>query len=179
MKKYLYVVPLVLLFCFTIACQNKAEKAELEKFRAQAKLEEQNKELVRSFIAALDKNDFSRLKELVSDDSSFEAPALAEPLGSEQSISLAKAHYSSFPDWEHKLENIVAEDDIVMVKLNQNGTHKAEYDGIPATDKKVTMPGVYFFVISSGKVKKFWAIEDFLGFMQQLGMELKPIAAKK
>ena len=36
MKKYLYVVPSVLLFCFTIACQDKAAMAELEKYRAQA-----------------------------------------------------------------------------------------------------------------------------------------------
>jgi len=179
MKRSYWVVALASSFCLLTACQGKTAMGELEKFRAQAKLEEQNKGLVRSFIAALDKNDFRRLKELVSDDYSFEAPALVEPLGYEQSTPLAKAHYSSFPDWEHRLENIVAEGDLVMVKLNQNGTHKAEYDGIPATDKKVTMPGVYFFVISSGKVKKFWAIEDFLGFMQQLGMELKPIDAKK
>jgi hypothetical protein len=38
-KKVLCAIPLVLLLCFTISCQNKAEKAELEKFRAQAEVE--------------------------------------------------------------------------------------------------------------------------------------------
>jgi len=42
MKKLLFVISLAVLFCFASACQNKAEKAELEKFRAQAKGEEQN-----------------------------------------------------------------------------------------------------------------------------------------
>jgi hypothetical protein len=40
MKKYLYVVPPVILFCFTIACQDKAAMAELEKYKAQAAVEE-------------------------------------------------------------------------------------------------------------------------------------------
>jgi len=44
MKKYLCAIPLVLLLCFSIACQDKAAMVELEKFRAQAKLEEQNAE---------------------------------------------------------------------------------------------------------------------------------------
>jgi len=38
MKNPILVVSLVLLLCFVFGCQNKAEKAELEKFRAQATL---------------------------------------------------------------------------------------------------------------------------------------------
>ena len=52
MKNPLLVVSLVLLLCFTFGCQNKAEKAELEKSGAQAKLEEQNKELNKGNVPA-------------------------------------------------------------------------------------------------------------------------------
>jgi len=38
---------------------------------------------------------------------------------------------------------------------------------------------MHMMVIADGKIKKFWALEDTLGLMTQLGMELKPIAAKK
>jgi hypothetical protein len=34
-------------------------------------------------------------------------------------------------------------------------------------------------VIASGKIRELWALEDYLGFYQQLGMELKPTEAKK
>ncbi len=47
MKNPLLVGALVVLLCFTFGCQKKAEKAELEKSRAQAKLEKQNKELAK------------------------------------------------------------------------------------------------------------------------------------
>ena len=42
MNRHLYVVPLAILFLFTIACQDKAAMAELEKYKAQAAIEEQN-----------------------------------------------------------------------------------------------------------------------------------------
>jgi predicted ester cyclase len=179
MKKLLLVVPLVILFCFAVACQNKAKKAELEKFKAQAKVEEQNKEVVRNFFAAIDKNDFGKLKELSSDDFSLKAPGLPEPWHLDGIFQAIKTHYAAFPDWKHMIEDIIAEGDKVAVRLNQNGTHKAEYEGIPATDKKVIMPAQCLLVVINGKVKEFWAIENYLDFYQQLGMELKPKVTKK
>jgi len=41
------------------------------------------------------------------------------------------------------------------------------------------MPAQCLLVVLNGKVKEFWVVEDYLGFYQQLGMELKPIEAKK
>jgi steroid delta-isomerase-like uncharacterized protein len=165
---------MVLALCFTLSCQNKAEKAELEKMKAQAKTEAQNKEIVRIFIAAIDKNDFGKLKELLSDDFSLKAPGLAEPWGLDGLFQAIRTHYASFPDWQHTIEDIIAEGDKVAVRLIQNGTHKAEYEGIPATDTRVTMPALGLLVIVNGKIKEFWPIENYLDFYQQLGMELKP-----
>ena len=179
MKKYLCAVPLVLLLCFSFACRDKAAMAELEKYKAQAKLEEQNKELARSFFAAIDRNDFDKLKELASNDFSLQAPGLEKPWGLDGVIQVIKAHYASFPDWKHGIEDMVAEDDKVAVRLAQEGTHKAPYEGILPTEKRVIMPAQVLLVIVNGKVKEFWAIENYLDFYQQLGMELKPIETKK
>ena len=179
MKKYLCIVLLVLLFCFMIACQDKAAMAELEKARNQAQIEEQNKAVVRQYFEAIDVQNYSRVKELSADGFSFQSPGLPEPLGIDTLIQVVKVHYAAFPDWRHKIEALVAEGDNVAVKLAQNGTHKAEYEGIPPTGKEITVPAQCLFVIANGKVKEFWAIENYLDFYQQLGMELNPIEAKK
>jgi steroid delta-isomerase-like uncharacterized protein len=179
MKKHLCIVPFVLLFCFTVACQDKAAKAELEKYKAQAKVEEQNKELVRNFFAAIDKNDFAMLKELSSADFSFREPGVVEPISLDTLIQVIRTHYAAFPDWKHTIEDIIAKANIVAIKLVQNGTHKAPYEGILPTDKKVTMPALFFVVVANGKIEGGWAIEDYLGFYQQLGMELRPKEAKR
>lgn len=179
MKRYLCVVPLVLLFCFTIACQDKAAMAELEKFRAQAKLVDQNKDVVRKLIAAIDRNDFAMIKELCAADFAVSAPGLPEPVNVDTIIEVIKAHYSAFPDWQHTIEYTVAEGNNVVMKIVQNGTHKAPYEGIPPTETKVTEPGLSSFVVVDGKIKGMYVIEDSLGLYQQLGMELRPKAPAK
>lgn len=179
MKKYLSVAPLVLLLCFTITCQDKAAMADLERYRAQAKLEEQNKELARKLFAAIDRNDFAALKELCSSDITVSAPELTEPLNYEALTQVIKAHYTAFPDWKHSIDDVVAEGNTVVIKLVQSGTHKAPYEGIPPTEANVTEPGIYFLTVIDGKVKGFYVIEDTLGLYQGLGMELKPKEVKK
>ena len=179
MKKYLGVVPLLVLLCFVVGCQDKAAMAELEKFRAQVKLEDQNKEVARNLIAAIDRNDFAMIKELGAADFALSAPGLPEPVNVDTLIEVIKAHYSAFPDWQHTIEDTVAEGNNVVMKIVQNGTHKAPYEGILPTETKVTEPGLYSFVVVNGKIKGAYVIEDSLGLYQQLGMELKPKAPAK
>ena len=50
MKNYMIILPLALILCFMVGCQDKEAMAELEEFRAQAAVEEQNKELVTRLI---------------------------------------------------------------------------------------------------------------------------------
>lgn len=51
--------------------------------------------------------------------------------------------------------------------------------GMPATGNKLGTSGVLIFRIENGKVAEIREEYDSVGFMQQLGMELKPIAAEK
>jgi len=179
MKNPILVISLAILLGFAFGCQNKAEKAELEKFRAQAKVEEQNKELVRNFFSAIDKSDFAKIQELSAAEFGFRAPGLPGPIAVEGIIQAIKVHYTAFPDWKHTVEDLVADGDKVAVRLAQTGTHKAEYEGIPATGKDISMPAICLLVIANGKVKEVWAVENYWDFYQQLGMELKPKEAEK
>ncbi len=179
MKNPILIVSLVMLLCFAFGCQNKAEKAELEKFRVQANLEEQNKEVAKEVFTSIDAGNFERLNELLADDLAIPMPGLSEPLRKDTLFQLIKSHYTAFPDWRHGIENVIAEGDMVAVKLTQNGTHKADYEGIPATGIKVTQPAMHLITIVDGKVKDWSPIEDYLGLYQQLGMELKPKEVKK
>jgi predicted ester cyclase len=142
-----------------VGCQDKAAMAELEEFKVQAEVEAQNKELA---------------KELFADDFSLKVPGFDEPWGTDILFQAIKSHYAAFPDWTHVIENVVAEGEKVAVKLNQNGTHEAEYEGIPATGVEATLPAMHLFTVKNGKVVDWFAVEDYLGLYMQLGMELKP-----
>jgi steroid delta-isomerase-like uncharacterized protein len=179
MKNPILVFSLVLLLCFAFGCQNKAEKAELVKLKAQKTVEEQNKQIVRDFFAAIDRQDFPKLKELLAVDFTLADPGSPVSLNAENLFSGIKDHYTAFPDWNHVIEDVISEGDKVAVKLIQYGTHKAEYMGIPATGNQVHMAALHIGKIVDGKIKEWSAVEDYLGLMQQLGMELKPKEVKK
>jgi len=179
MKKPILVVSLAVLLCFIFACQNKAEKAELEKFKTQAKIEEQNKGIARDLFKAIDEGNAEQILAFLADDFALTAPGVIEPLGRDMLPQLRNAHYKAFPDWRHFIEDVIADGDKVVVKLIQKGTHEAEYEGIPATGVKATMPAMHLLTIVDGKIKEMFAIEDYLGLNQQLGMELKPKEAGK
>ena len=50
MKKLRMILPLALILCFVVGCQDKEAMAELEEFKAQAVVEERNKEIVIRFL---------------------------------------------------------------------------------------------------------------------------------
>jgi PBP1b-binding outer membrane lipoprotein LpoB len=68
MKKLSIILPLALILCFMVGCQDKEAMAELEEFRAQAAVEEQNKELVRQMYEAIDEQDFETFSGLSAPD---------------------------------------------------------------------------------------------------------------
>jgi len=177
--KFISSIFFVALLFITPCCQNQSEKAEFNNFKVTVKKQEQNKEIVRQLFSAIDKNDFDKLKDLLSDDFILTAPASPQPWKKDDLINGIKTFYVSFPDWTHIINDIIAEGDKVVVKLTGQGTQKGIYENIPPTDKKLTQSAVHIITFINGKVKEWWAVEDNLGFMMQLGMELKPSDNKK
>jgi predicted ester cyclase len=58
MKKLSTILPLALILCFMVGCQDKEAMAEFEAMKAQAKVEEQNKELAREVWEEWGKGEF-------------------------------------------------------------------------------------------------------------------------
>ena len=71
----LTIIPLVILLCFTFGCQDKEAMAELEEFKAQAEIEEQNKELAQKMFEAWGKGDIEAFKEFLAPDYVYYYPS--------------------------------------------------------------------------------------------------------
>jgi len=179
MKKCLCAVPLVLVFCLSFACQDKWAMAELEKFRAQAKVEEQNKAMVQEILAEGDKGNVKILNDLCSSAYKMYWPSNAEPINLGEHIQLWQAFINAFPDLNHTIDEIFAEGDMVSTRETVRGTHKGEFQGIPPTGKQFSMSAICLWRFKDGKLVEYRADGDMLGMMMQLGMELKPKEAKK
>lgn len=167
------------LLLLAAACQDQTEKNRLDKFTATAKMQEENKRIAREVFAAIDGGNFDKLKELLSDDFSLSSPGSPQPWKKDDLFNGIKTFYASFPDWTHTVDDIIADSDKVVIKLTGRGTQKAIFEDIPPTGKKVTQSAIHIMTLINGKVKEWWAVEDNLGLMTQLGMELKPTKTRK
>ncbi len=77
---------------------------------------------------------------------------------------------AAFPDIRVRIEEMVAEGDLVMYRQLMCGTHKGEFFGIAPTGNHVEMPGLHMLRIRDGKLVEHRATNDDLGMLRQLGV---------
>jgi len=176
MKNSLMVIPLVIMLCFTFGCQDKEAMAELEKFKAQAAVEEQNKELIRNYLEELDKGNAEMLMEAYAPNALYYFPSgTSEPISREAEIKMINMFRNAFPDLVHNIEEMYAVGDKVIVRIVARGTHKGELEGIPPTGNNVEISTIIIYRIENGKVVEERRDADMFGLViHQLGLELKP-----
>jgi predicted ester cyclase len=78
--------------------------------------------------------------------------------------------YTSFPDWREEIVELVAEENAVAGRFRCSGTHQGEFLGEAPTGKRMEVEEVFFLRVADGKFVGFWALEDSLGRMRQLGL---------
>ncbi len=152
--------PLLLLACF--GCQPPTPDVEA------------NKAVVQALYDAIDSQDYDRIGELIADDFLGHAAGSPEPFDKNGGIEMIRAWYSAFPDYVHVVETMVAEGNRVAVRLTYNATHQGEFEGIPATGNRISYAGAQIVTMADGQIKEMWVLEDMLGLMSQLGMQLVP-----
>jgi steroid delta-isomerase-like uncharacterized protein len=174
MKKILMILPLTMILCFMVGCQDKEAMAELEAMKAQAELEEQNIELVRNSTDAWRERNYETIREFFAPNFSYYSPSNSKPLSLDEVIERVKMMLIAFPDFAASFEEIIAKGDKVVVREVVRCTHQGEFYGIPPTGNKVESSEIAIFRIENGKIAEVRIESNSLGFMMQLGMELKP-----
>ena len=175
MKKIFMILPFTLILCFMVGCQDKEARAELEEFRAQAELEEQNKALILKWYEELDKANIDACMEMFSPDFLWYAPSNSPtPMSKKKSQEYMIEGSKAFPKMIHKIEEIMTAGDKVIARTVDYLTHEGEYLGIPATGKKIEFSVIIIFQVKDGKIVEIREEVDLLGAFQQVGMEPKP-----
>jgi steroid delta-isomerase-like uncharacterized protein len=80
-----------------------------------------------------------------------------------------RKHRTSFPDWNERVDDIVAEGDRVVIRFTSTGTHRGEFAGIAPTGRKVQIQEVAIFRLANGKIVEQWGMPDIHGLLEQLG----------
>jgi steroid delta-isomerase-like uncharacterized protein len=67
------------------------------------------------------------------------------------------------------IEDLIAEDDRVAVRLTAHAVQTGEFMRLPPSGKAYTIGEIHIFRIRDGRVAEHWHQADLLGMMRQLG----------
>jgi steroid delta-isomerase-like uncharacterized protein len=180
MKKLFMVLPLAMILCFIVGCQDKEVIAELEEFRIQAEAEEQNKAIVNRWFEEMNKGNVEIFREMFHPEFVLYSPSnTTKPFSLEETIETVKMNFKAISDYNLSIQELVAKGDKVIVRFIETGTHSGEWLGIPATGNKYEISTISIWHLKDGKVAEYREEADWLGVFLQLGMELKPKEGEK
>ncbi len=131
---------------------------------------DENKDLVRRYFAEIDRRgDESVLDEFVSKDfvDHGPAPGCTPDL---EGLKVAFDMFRTGSPGTHRIDDLIAEDDKVVVRVTGQGVHAGDLFGIPPTGREFSVTGVTILRIADGKIVERWVEVDMLGCLQQLGV---------
>jgi steroid delta-isomerase-like uncharacterized protein len=77
--------------------------------------------------------------------------------------------FDAFPDLRQDTEEILATEDRLVIRAVYRGTHQREFQGIPPTNKKVTITATGLNHLENGRIVRNIVEFDLAGLLMQLG----------
>ncbi len=108
--------------------------------------------------------------ETFAEDAVDHDPAPGQGPGREGFKGFFQTLAAAFPDAHIEPAHLVADDDHVCIAYTLTGTHEGDFNGIPATGRKIEVRGVQIGRFENGKIVERWGSSDELGILQQLGV---------
>jgi steroid delta-isomerase-like uncharacterized protein len=72
-------------------------------------------------------------------------------------------------DAKFNIEDVIAEGDLVAVRLAASARHVGNFMGMPASGRSYEIGEIHIFRVRDGKVSEHWHQFDTAGLMKQLG----------
>ena len=129
---------------------------------------EENKAVVRKMFEAINKQKLALLDELMAPDFVLHMH-VRQKQGWEANKQFLEAEIRAFPDLHVTIEKIIAEGDLVCVRLQETATHNGEYRGLAPTGRKLSYSVAAFWRLAEGKIAEGWVTYDQMDFLKQLG----------
>ena len=132
---------------------------------------EANKTVIRKYVEHFNAGDIAGLRRVCAPDAEIRGV-----LGW-GSIELA------LPIWEAlakslgmqlKIDDMIAEGDVVAVRYTETGTARAPFFGNPATGKSYELVAMEWFEVRGGKIARRWGVRDAASQAEQLGWSEPP-----
>ena len=131
---------------------------------------ENNRQLMKRFVAFINTANEQLAGELISTDAKFYVPGEPEPMhGLGGYLAIIGMMRSGFSDIQWSLEDSVVEENKVAARFIMTGTHNGTFFGVPPTGKAIKVQAVNFYRLFNGQIIEEYGQPDMLGLLQQIG----------
>lgn len=127
-------------------------------------------QLVSEYVDAWNERNFQRFADLLAESFSFTSPTAGTVHGRENCEAYAEAVVTGFSDFQVIVQEMVAEETLVMTESVLVGTHDGEYEGIPPTNEEIELRDMAKFVVEDGKIQEERLYFDRQELFDQLGL---------
>src|SRR4029077_15551919 len=139
---------------------------------------EANKKLARDYIdQVFNQHNPGKAADFVTGDVVWHGGGLGDIAGPQNLAGLLGSFIGALPDLHAAEQDIIAENDLVVVRLVVRATLGAPRGGAPADGKPVRWDAVDIYRVTDGKISEEWAADDVAAIMAQIGGFNPPAAA--
>ena len=133
-------------------------------------MSEQNKMIARRIFEEIEnEGNFTVVEQIFASDFVNHLP-FGEMHGIEGAKQFGLMLRTAFPDLHTTVEDQIAEADRVATRWVAHGTHRGEFQGVPASGRQIKISGMTMCRIADGKIVEQWGNPDLFSMMQQLGV---------
>lgn len=129
------------------------------------------KDVVRSFVEAINQKDWGRLRRLVAADFRRHSVAAGSPgvTSVEDLIRFLEQEFETFPDATETIEDILSEGDKVAVRHRFRGRQTGPMGALPPSGRVLDATYLAIYRLHAGRIVEAWAEWDNLAGLRQLG----------
>jgi steroid delta-isomerase-like uncharacterized protein len=132
-------------------------------------METANRALVQQYFDALNSHQMEALQALVDSGFVDHAPLPGQKPGRDGWFEARlEAFWTAFSDLVYAVNDLIAENDLVVVRGSAAGTHSGVFLGIAATGRPVQWTYTQMFRIREGRLAEGWTDFDLLGILNQI-----------
>jgi steroid delta-isomerase-like uncharacterized protein len=132
---------------------------------------ERNKTIIRTFIEAVNEQDWDRLDDMVAEHFIRHSHAGGQPevRSREELKTCLRREFETFPDARESLEDLLAEGDRVAARHRFRGTQLGAMGPYPPTGRVMTADYLAIYRVEDGRIAEAWVEWDNLSGLVQLG----------
>jgi steroid delta-isomerase-like uncharacterized protein len=125
--------------------------------------------VVREYLDSFNSRDWARLRGVLADSYSYTGGDGQRMDGPDAGVAVAQMFAGAMSDAKITIQKVHVAGDTAAVEFTGSGTHDGDFQGIPASGRKISMPAVTVLDVKDGKVVAEREYMDGAHLLQQMG----------